>query len=516
VTAPVRHRDDAAVGARLVAVAAWESAPLRYGVASLAEVATRLAVWRMRLDAVGRALEDADCWSGPAARESAAAVADVSTVAAVVHSALAGSQEDLERMAVAAVAAQQLAAEALALRAATPTGGSVAAFERLSGVLQALAPGAAAPDPGPAVGVSVSALEHADAAARAARAAGDALGRVTVGRLVAPATFDDLAGRIALVGPVQAPTVPLLPDPARGAAWWAGLSQRDQRAVILSAPAAVGALDGVPAWARDRANRLVLERALVDPGTPPSAAVAARVLAARLAAEEAAGRQVQVQALDLAGDRVVLALGDLDTADAVAVVVPGIGTTIGDDVGSLVGTATAVGAAARAASPGLAVTPVVWLGYRTPTGPAGIASRAAARRGGAALDTALDGLAAARAARGALPQRTTVVAHSYGTVVVDEAARRPGRLAADAVVLLGSPGMRGRAADLEAPAVYDAATPADPVSWLGWFGGDTWAPGYGATELPTEPSMHHSDYFDPGRPTLAAIGEVVAGRRTPG
>jgi len=28
--------------------------------------------------------------------------------------------------------------------------------------------------------------------------------------------------------------------------------------------------------------------------------------------------------------------------------------------------------------------------------------------------------------------------------------------------------------------------------------------------------MLHSDYFDPGRPTLSAIGEVVAGRRTPG
>lgn len=516
MTAPVLLPDDASVAARLVAVAAWEDAPLRYGVATLAAVVSRLAVWRMRVDAVGRALEAADCWSGPAAREAAAAVAGVSAVAAVVHSALAGSHDDLERMARAAAAAQELAVEALALRAATPAAGSIAAFDRLGGVLQALVPGAAAPDPGPAVAVSLAAVEHADAAARAARAAGEALARVTVGRLIAPATFDDLAGRIALVGPVPAPTVPLLPSPAAVAAWWAGLSERDQRAVILSAPAAVGALDGVPAWARDRANRLVLERVLGDPGTPPYAAFTARVLAARLAAEEAAGRPVQVQTLDLAGDRVVLALGDLDTADAVAVVVPGMANTIGDDVDSLVDSATAVGAAARAAAPGLAVTSVVWLGYRTPTGPPGVASRSAARRGGAALDTALDGLAAARAASGARPPRTTVVAHSYGTVVVDEAARRPGRLAADAVVLLGSPGMRGRAADLEAPAVYDAATPADPVSWLGWFGGDTWAPGYGATELPTDPSMLHCDYLDPGRPTLSAIGEVVAGRRTPG
>ncbi|MGZ4551074.1 MAG: alpha/beta hydrolase [Blastococcus sp.] len=503
------------MAARLAAVAAWDVSSVRGGVASLAAVAARLAVWRMRVDAVARALEAADCWSGPAARSAAAALGDVSDVATVVRSALAGSQEDLERMAGASVAAQDLAVEALALRAALPAEGSITEFERLSGVLQALVPGAAAPVPGPAVALSLAAVERAEAVTRAARAAGEALARVTAGHLVAPATFDDLAGRIALVGPVQAPGVPALRTPAAVAAWWAGLSERDQRAVIRSAPAEVGALDGVPAWARDLANRMVLQRALDDPGTPPYAAFGARVLVARLDAEEAAGRCVQVQTLDLAGDRVVLALGDLDTADAVAVVVPGMANTIGDDVDSLVGSATAVGIAARAAAPGLAVTAVVWLGYRTPTGPPGVASRAAARRGGAALDTALDGLAAARAASGTPPPRTTVVAHSYGTVVVDDAARRPGRLAADAVVLLGSPGMRGRTADLEAPEVYDAATPADPVSWLGWFGTDTWAPDYGATELPTVPSMHHSDYLDPGRPTLTAIGEVVAGRRSP-
>jgi pimeloyl-ACP methyl ester carboxylesterase len=45
-------------------------------------------------------------------------------------------------------------------------------------------------------------------------------------------------------------------------------------------------------------------------------------------------------------------------------------------------------------------------------------------------------------------------------VVVDEAADVPGRLAADAVVLLGSPGMEHDAASLEVPEVYDAADPA--------------------------------------------------------
>ena len=80
----------------------------------------------------------------------------------------------------------------------------------------------------------------------------------------------------------------------------------------------------MPAWARDRANRLLLTRALDDPALPDDAARAARLLAARIRAEEAAGRTVQLHLLDLAGDRVALAFGDLDTADAVALLVPGV------------------------------------------------------------------------------------------------------------------------------------------------------------------------------------------------
>jgi hypothetical protein len=110
--------------------------------------------------------------------------------------------------------------------------------------------------------------------------------------------------------------------------------------------------------------------------------------------------------------------------------------------------------------------------------------------------------------------RTTVLAHSYGTVVVDEAADEPGPLAADAVVLLGSPGMEPTgAAGLEVPEVFDAAAPGDPISWVGWFGMSTYASPFGSSALPGEWWMGHSDYYN--HPTVAAIGEVVAGVRTP-
>jgi pimeloyl-ACP methyl ester carboxylesterase len=110
-----------------------------------------------------------------------------------------------------------------------------------------------------------------------------------------------------------------------------------------------------------------------------------------------------------------------------------------------------------------------------------------------------------------------VVAHSYGTVVAGQAARAPGRLAADALVLLGSPGVAGgEAADLEADEVYGAWSAADPVSWLQWFGDNPSDLSFGDRPLPTELTEWHTDYYDADRPTLAAIGQVVAGVRVTG
>jgi hypothetical protein len=288
-----------------------------------------------------------------------------------------------------------------------------------------------------------------------------------------------------------------------------------QEELIASTPGVIGALDGVPSWARDRANRLLLRRALANRETPERAATTARVVAARIAVEEAAGRHVQLQLLDLRGDRVALVVGDLDTADDVALVVPGIFNTPADDLAGLVGNTENLGNATRtAAGPAATVATMIWLGYRTPSTLWQAAVRTSAERGGPALASALDGLAAGRRAVASPPGRTTVVAHSYGSYVVDEAADEPGDLAADAVVLLGSPGMEDDAASLEVPAVFDAATPGDPITYGSWFGDrHPWEDGYGATDLPTDVLQGHSGYFDPGHPTLAAMGEVVAGTR---
>jgi hypothetical protein len=501
-------------------VAGWEIAELRGGVGRLDQVAGRLLPWRARLDALGRQLGRVECWSGPAGTAAAAAVVELSSVATWVVGALGSSLIDLQGLTAAAAEAREWATGAIAAADA----GRVT----LDG---AGSPIGLPPPPSPAMAPDQVADVLADrragqlAAARAEealRAAARALGCARcaqqplagLGGGWGAVGFADLVVRAPGLRP---PAVPPVAGPRRVAAWWAGLPASDQLAEIAARPAVIGALDGLPAWARDQANRRQLDTALtlLPAGEQRRTAEA---VAGRLAELDRAHRTAQLVQFDPAADLVAVSLGDLDTAAAVGVLVPGINTTPRDDLPGLLREAAAVGAAAEAAAPGLAVATVAWLGYRTP-GLGKMALPAAARRGGPALDRALDGLAAARAAPGAVGRapRTTVVAHSYGTVVTGQAARAPGRLAADAVVLLGSPGLPGgETEDLEVDEVYGAWSAADPVSWLQWFGDAPSDPSFGDRPMPTELTEGHTEYYDPDRPTLAAIGEVVAGVRVPG
>jgi hypothetical protein len=359
-----------------------------------------------------------------------------------------------------------------------------------------------------ATALAAEAIDRGALAAAAAQQSGEALRAVGVIGSRAPAGF---AGLAAAVGPLPALPVPPSGDPpAAVAAWWAGLSASAQLAVVAADPFRIGALDGVPAWARDRANRVLLTRALSAPDAPGHRTALA--VAGRLADAEAAGRPVQLYAFDPGAGLAAVAVGDLDSADAVGVLVPGMGTTVADDLGALMTSAEDLADAARTAVPGLAVATLAWIGYRAPRDLLQAVRRRYARRGAPALADDLAGLAGSRPATGHADPRTTVLAHSYGTVLLDQAADRPGRLATDAVVLMGSPGME-RDGDLrrEAGEVYDAAGGLDPVAVSGWFGEQPWRPDYGATLLPTDLHQTHGAYYDPREPTLAALGAVVAG-----
>ncbi|MGY1679714.1 alpha/beta hydrolase [Geodermatophilus sp. SYSU D01176] len=499
----------------LAEVAGWDVPLLRGAVWTLDSVAGALPAWRARVEAVGRSLDDARCWYGPAAQAAGAALVDVSTVATAVTTALGESLEHAQRLLAEAEVAQDLAERAHATAAAVPV--VLDGAGRLVSLPVApvgAAPGLAADQTAAALQAQELATEALHAAARAGLAAGEvmaALGRLGVGSTLASATFDDLSWLVATAtASVSVPCAPTGAGPTAVAGWWATLSTVERIGVIRADPGRVGRLEGLPAWARDEANRSSLGRVLADLGA--EGRDVAQAVAREIATREAAGEVVQLYQFEPENDVVALATGDVDAADAIAVVVPGIFTTPVEDIDDLTGDAAAIAGAAVGAAPGTAVASIAWLGYRPPQALGPAATPHVAKEGGKALAAALDGLSAMR---GPDPARTTVVAHSYGTVVTDRAAAAPGVLRADAVVLAGSPGLDRSGEAFEVDEVYEATSATDYVTWLELHGEQTWESGFAARPLPTDWDMGHNSYYDADHPTLAAIGEVVAGVREP-
>lgn len=340
-------------------------------------------------------------------------------------------------------------------------------------------------------------------------------------------------------------------------AWWRGLTEAARLTVIAAAPGLVGNLAGIPAAARHAANAAALAGDLarlcaVSRRTRTDAeqerldnALAAREALDRVADGEdpVTGRPWRATLLvydpvAFGGDgRTAIAVGDLDTASDVAVVVPGFGT----DAGSApvqVDRALTLHDATRDLHPGSVAT-VAWIGYDAPDNllpdldGLGVVREDLAARGGERLADELDGL---RASRPGNPAHLTVVGNSYGSTTTAVGATVTG-LAADELVLVGSPGAGGgadHAADLGVGAghVWVAAASHDPVSGLadnGWVGGGTLA-GAGLGDDPAEDDFgarriraespwrgeggvlaDHARYFDRGSESLANISHVVAG-----
>jgi pimeloyl-ACP methyl ester carboxylesterase len=253
--------------------------------------------------------------------------------------------------------------------------------------------------------------------------------------------------------------------------------------------------------------------ALTLPGVPAAAAPtwpASPVVAT-------AGRDFL--AYDQGRGTAVEAVGDLDTASRVAVLVPGVGTRLADfdhGLGGVARRAPAVQARAlyarmHAADPAARVAVVAWLGYVPPSELNLDAVREDVARAGARALVAF--------VRALLAQRpgaaVTLVGHSYGALVVGLAAPRLPQV--HQVVVMGAPGMGvNRASDLGGARVYSALAPQDwmrrvpQVRLLGFgHGVRPSSPGFGATPLPTTGVAGHDYYLVPGSATLAAVAAVV-------
>ena len=261
----------------------------------------------------------------------------------------------------------------------------------------------------------------------------------------------------------------------------------------------------------------------VVPAPPPLAgglrasAAAMRAAGTPYAGWAAAGRQF-VQ-FDKAGGTAVEVVGDLDTATRVAILVPGVDTTLADfdrGLGGVARRAPATQARSiytqlRAEAPGARVAVVAWLGYRPPAGIDLDAMREDRARAGALAPTAFVRGVAAQEPAAAI----TLIGHSYGAIVIGLAAPRLPQV--HRLVALGAPGMGAQtAAALGGARVFSALAPADWIRRVPQVrlldlghGRRPSNPSFGATPLPTAGVRTHDDYLAPGTATLAAVAAVI-------
>lgn len=319
-----------------------------------------------------------------------------------------------------------------------------------------------------------------------------------------------------------------LPDaqaaPARLARFFASLTRWQRASLAHRYPLAVGNMNGAPVELRYLANRAALGKA--------SAVERLRMHDKRLSlsGQREAGRRMHnyeslldpdrhVLAFDPAGSgRVAEVFGDLDTAERVSVVVPGVDTELvtfqrtDRKYSAPVGMAESLYTAERTASPGTRTAVIAWADYTSPSGLGMEAATATRAQHGAGRLNAL-----LRALPGKAP--VSLFCHSYGSVVCGLAAGTlPGRVSDIAVA--GSPGMRAEnATRLHTSAHVWAMRDADDwiqgvpyleVGGLG-HGADPVSAAFGARVLSARGAEGHSGYFVPGTESLRNFAGIGVG-----
>ncbi|MFD7609530.1 alpha/beta hydrolase [Streptomyces sp. NPDC059828] len=319
-----------------------------------------------------------------------------------------------------------------------------------------------------------------------------------------------------------------LPDPGappgRLAGFFASIGTRDAARLADRHPLVVGNLNGAPFTLRYRANRLALTEALrVEESRTHDARLSAEGRGEavrrmhRFASLLQPGRQIL--AFDPSGKgRAAEVLGDLDRAQRVSVVVPGVDTNLLTFEKSRrrytapVGMAQSLYEAERTASPTTRTAVIAWADY---TAPAGVGLDASTGRLAA---TGADRLVAMTES---LPgaARVSLFCHSYGSVVCGVAARELPQRVGDLAVA-GSPGMRAEsAAQLGTAARVWSMRDSDDwiqdvpyleVGGLG-HGADPVTPEFGARVLSAARAVGHAGYFEPGTESLANFAEIGVG-----
>ncbi|MEV0649456.1 alpha/beta hydrolase [Phytomonospora sp. NPDC050363] len=391
-------------------------------------------------------------------------------------------------------------------------------------------PGTAGPWPSAAVrageyGTTIGALlaEVERISAAAAKAATD-LAPERPG-ILAPDEFNDIrddSHEHSIADDVVWPRENMSPEQAR--TWWESLSGPDRRAYLLAFPEEVGAMDGLPTLVRDEANRWNLRRD-IEVGHDPTGA---RDMLGRLESRDHLPANQRAYLIDYAPPgpggapdaRIVASIGDPDKATNTGIYVPGMTTDLpsfSDEGGGFDRTVAMFDAAGGMSADGDTAM-VFWLGYDTPDAPDPMSGdpltagmrRDAAHEGAPELDRFVDTLNATHDP--SIPSHTTVVGHSYGSLVTGVAAASGDGLAVDDIVLVGSPGVGADHADelqVGSDHVWVEAADDDPITAWGNHGTDPAGEDFGARRLLTD-TPGHSAYWDEGSTSLMNLGAVIA------
>lgn len=262
------------------------------------------------------------------------------------------------------------------------------------------------------------------------------------------------------------------------AAWWNMLTDAEKEAIIADDPDAIGNLDGVDATSRDRANRnrlpeLIIEaeaaigpleleyQALVEqitddyvPREFSSVANELRAARERLADLQAiestlsSNNETSLLVLDTTSEDQVLAavaVGNVDTAQHVATVVPGMTTSVRDSLEGYTDDAALMRniASVESGVPLDQIATVAWLGYDAPQAPPSefsVISTNKAQAGAANLAGFLEGVSASRNQGVSPDPNMSLFGHSYGSTTSGMAVRDMQVGVVDSLTMFGSPG----------------------------------------------------------------------------
>ncbi|MGW7786331.1 alpha/beta hydrolase [Streptomyces tricolor] len=273
-------------------------------------------------------------------------------------------------------------------------------------------------------------------------------------------------------------------SPKDNAAWWKGLDDEQKSAYISMHPDSVGAMDGLPSTVRDQANRTVFDETrakarleyeawlqkhpepkryepYISPITGREVKYAPMVESREWKEWEKARKEAHssldgMDAIQTRFDNVtdeatrpyllgfdtknrghaIVSIGNPDIADNVVTYVPGTGSKLSSVDGDI-RRAELLQAKAERMGPGQSTASIMWLGYDAPQSLLGDATEAkyadAARE---PLSNFLTGIDTAHHG----PVNSTVLGHSYGSLVAGETMRDHPDLPVDNAILVGSPG----------------------------------------------------------------------------